>query len=238
MQLTVRDISKLLSVSENTIYGWIQKGGLPANEIGGHYRINRSELLEWATSHNVSVPPGLFDSGKKDAEALPGLSAALDAGGVFHGVSAPDKAAVLEAIVGLMPLPEGVDRELLLRMLLAREALESTGIGDGIALPHPRNPIVLRVSEPLVTLCFLEKPVEFGALDGKPVYALFSLVTPTPRVHLHMLARLSFALQRAGFRDAVVRRAPRADILCELRRMESEMAGAQPAPVESQGRAP
>src|SRR5213076_3370625 len=48
----------------------------------------------------------------------------------------------------VMPLPAQVDRELLLGMLLAREALQSTGIGDGIAIPHVRNPIVLHVAHP------------------------------------------------------------------------------------------
>ena len=68
-----------------------------------------------------------------------------------------------------MKLPDDVDREFLYQVLLAREALGSTGIGDGIAIPHVRNPIVLHLSRPTVTLCFLEQPVDFGALDGQPV---------------------------------------------------------------------
>src|SRR5438034_985186 len=62
-----------------------------------------------------------------------------------------------------------------------REALQSTGVGDGIAIPHVRNPIVLHVSRPMITLCFLERPIDFGALDGKPVHVLFSLISPTVR---------------------------------------------------------
>ncbi len=47
-----------------------------------------------------------------------------------------------------LPLPEAIDRDLLLRLFLAREALASTAVGDGIALSHVRNPIVLHVSRP------------------------------------------------------------------------------------------
>ena len=54
-------------------------------------------------------------------------------------------------------------------VLLAREALGSTGIGDGIAMPHVRNPIVLPVDAPIVSLCYLEEAVAVGAVDGKPV---------------------------------------------------------------------
>ena len=59
-------------------------------------------------------------------------------------------------------------REFLYQILLARESLGSTGIGDGVAIPHVRNPVVLHVSEPVVTLSFLETPIDFHALDGKP----------------------------------------------------------------------
>jgi mannitol/fructose-specific phosphotransferase system IIA component len=50
---------------------------------------------------------------------------------------------------------DGTDRELLFRLFQAREAAASTGIGDGIAIPHVRNPIVLHVTKPLIALCFL-----------------------------------------------------------------------------------
>ena len=91
-----------------------------------------------------------------------------------------------------------MDQDFLLRVLLAREALESTGIGDGIAIPHVRNPVVLHVSRPMITLCFLEQAVDYGALDGKPVNTVFSLISPTVRAHLRLLSRLSFALQDPG----------------------------------------
>ena len=123
-----------------------------------------------------------------------------------------------------MRLPEEVDREFLLRVLLAREALASTGVGDGIAIPHVRNPIVLHVNRPMISLCFLEKPVDFDALDGKPVHALFSLISPTVRAHLHLLSRLAFGIRDMGFRDAVARQASRDEILDEARRMETSLA--------------
>ena len=61
------------------------------------------------------------------------------------GVKNTDKERALAALVEVLPLPEEVDRELLLRLFLAREASASTAIGDGIAIPHVRNPIVLHV---------------------------------------------------------------------------------------------
>ena len=115
---------------------------------------------------------------------------ALHAGGIHYRIGGSDKASVLHHVVETMRLPAEVDREFLYEVLLAREALGSTAIGDGIAIPHVRNPVILHLERPLITLCFLERPVDFGALDGQPVDTLFTLISPTVRAHLHLLSRL------------------------------------------------
>src|SRR5262245_50637013 len=148
----------------------------------------------------------MFDDLASKEESLPSLAQALQAGGIFYGLKDTNKDRAMRALVEVLPLPEGIDRELLLRLFLSREAAASTGIGDGIALPHVRNPIVLHVARPMVTLAYLERPVDFGALDGKPVHVLFSLICPTTRSHLQMLARLSYALHDCHFKEAVLHR--------------------------------
>jgi PTS system nitrogen regulatory IIA component len=220
MQLTVREAARLLNVSEKTVYRWINQGSLPAYRVNEQYRFNRAELLEWATAHKVNVSADLFHEAESQG-ALPSLVGALEAGGIFYQVGGTDKESVLRAVVATVPLPEDVDREFLFRVLLAREALGSTGIGDGIAIPHVRNPVVLHVPRPFICVCFLEQPIDFGSLDGQPVFALFSLVNPTVRTHLHLLSRLSFALHDPRFKAVITRRAPREEILDEARRVEA-----------------
>jgi PTS system nitrogen regulatory IIA component len=172
----------------------------------------------------MNVSAALFDEPESNSTPIPSLVEALQAGGIFYRVSGRDKESALRALVEHMRLPEEVDRDFLLRVLLAREALQSTGIGDGIAIPHVRNPIVLHVPRPTITLCFLEKAVDFGALDGKPVHVLFSLVSPTVRAHLRLLSRLAFALHDPGFKKAVIRQAARDEILREAQRVEGGLA--------------
>jgi PTS system nitrogen regulatory IIA component len=149
----------------------------------------------------------------------------MEAGGIFYGLRDSTKEEALRALVHVMPAPEGIDRELLLRLFLAREASASTAIGDGIALPHVRNPIVLHVERPMVTLGFLEQPIEFGALDGQPVQVLFTLVCPSMRSHLRTLSRLSYALQDETFKAVVKRRGSPEEIMREARRVEAAFAG-------------
>jgi len=223
MQLTVREVAKLFNVSEKTIYRWIKDGGIPAYRVNEQYRFHRAELLEWSTANKVGVSPEILQEEESSSAGIPGLVQALEAGGVVYRLEGSDKQSVLRAVVEAMRLPEEVDRELLLRVLATREALASTGIGEGIAIPHVRNPIVLHVPAATITLCFLERPVDFNALDGQPVHCLFTLVSPTVRAHLHLLSRLAFALRDAGFKDAIRRAALRDEILAELRRVEAAL---------------
>jgi len=224
MQLTVRDVSKFLNVSESMVTRWIKQRGLPFHRVGDQYRFHRVDLLEWATANRVKVSVEVFDNLEAEDEASPSLVEALEVGGIFYGLKDTTKDDALRALVQVLPVPEGVDRELLLRLFLAREASATTAIGDGIALPHVRNPIVLHVECPVVTIGFLERPVDFGALDGKPVEVLFSLICPTIRSHLRMLSRLSFALHDEMFKAIVIRRGRAEEIMQEARRVEAALA--------------
>jgi PTS system nitrogen regulatory IIA component len=225
MQLNVREVSKLLKVSEKIVYDWIKRGILRADRVNDQYRLHRSDLLERTSSREIDIPAHIFEAPFPSGVSIHPLADALRAGGIFYGLRGDDKAAVLSAIVNSLTLPPNSDRKSLAQLLLAREALGSTAIGEGIAIPHVRRPILLSTSSPAVSLCFLEKPVDFGAFDGQPVYAIFLLISPTARVHLHLLSRLSFALHDAQLKAALVHRAPREEIIADFERVESAIKG-------------
>jgi PTS system nitrogen regulatory IIA component len=217
MQLTVREAAQLLRVSEKSVYRWVADRGLPAHRVGDQYRFNRAELLEWVIANRVNASPHLFEEPDASPTSLPQLADALEAGGVHYRVEGDDRDSVLRSVAHTVRLPEGTDPAFLFEVLRARELLGSTAVGDGIAIPHPRHPLVLHVTKPSVALCFLEKPIDYGALDRKPVATLFLILSPTVREHLHLLSRLAFALQQDGFRGAVMRQAARQEILREAR---------------------
>jgi len=223
MQLNVKDVTRLLGVSEKTVYRWINARRLPGYRVSGQYRFNRAELLEWATAQKVHVSPSIFQETEAETSRLPSLGEALREGGIFYRVEGADKTSALRAVVDLLRLPEEVDRNFLFEMLLAREKLASTGIGRGIAVPHTRNPLVLHVPRPMVTLCFLEKPVPFGALDGEPVFALFTVVSPTVKAHLHLLSRIAFALHDTRLNNLLKKQGTRDAILARLTDLRHDM---------------
>jgi len=223
MQLSVKDAAAILTVSEKTIYRWIKQEVIPAYRINEQFRFNRSELLEWATSRRIQVNPDIFKEPESSTIPLPSLGEALKAGGVAYRIEGNDQASVLRSIVDVLKLQDEVDREFLYEVLLARETLGSTGIGDGIAIPHVRNPVVLHVTKPTVTLCFLEHPIDFKAIDGKPVNILFTLISPTVRAHLHLLSRLGFVLHNANFKDIVKRQGSREELMSSLLAAEATL---------------
>jgi PTS system nitrogen regulatory IIA component len=223
MELTARDVARLLNVSENTVYRWAREGSLPFHRLHDQYRFNRVELQEWAVVHRHRVSTDLFAPEGADDESpvgSPRLGAALERGGIHYHLPGERREEVLQAVSRLTGIPAGVDRALLHQLLVGRESLASTGIGDGIAIPHPRDPLVLRLDEPIVLLCFLAKPVDFGALDGQPVRTLFVLLSPSVRAHLRLLSLLAFALHDPALRALLEKTAPPERILGRLRAIE------------------
>jgi len=223
MNLSVRDMANVPGVSEKTIYRWIKLQTIPAYRVQDQYRFNRAEILEWATSRRMNVSSEIFAEPEDAGQPIPKLLTAVEAGGVFYRVSGFDKESALREVVELLRLPEEVDRPFLLRVLLAREAIAPTAIGDGIAIPHVRNPVVLHVGRPTIALCFLEQPIEYDSLDGKPVQTLFTIVSPTTRAHLHLMSKLSFVLRDSGVRRAIKAQESRQEVLHQIGRAEQRL---------------
>jgi PTS system nitrogen regulatory IIA component len=151
------------------------------------------------------------------------LTSALRRGGVLRDIVSRDKASVLKEICASLQLPPEIDRDELHSVLIAREALCSTGIGNGFAIPHPRGPIVLGLAEPQVTLALLHEPIDYQALDKKPVSVLFAIISTTVHVHLTMLSHIMFALQDNEFRGLLYQRADDETILLKSAEIEGRI---------------
>lgn len=222
MTLKVKDAAELLGVSEKTLYRWAAQGRLPVHRVSGQYRFNRAELIEWASANHAAVSPKLLE--EPDDVVVPSFEEALRSGGIHYRVEGTDKQSALKNVVEILPLPDEVDRDFLLQILLARESIGSTGIGEGIAIPHVRNPVMLHVSRPMVALCFLEHCIDFQAIDGKAVHTLFTIISPSIRAHLSLLSKLTYGLRASGFAEAVARKASREDLFAAARELETDLA--------------
>jgi nitrogen PTS system EIIA component len=225
MQLTVRDAARLLGVTEQVLERWVRRGELPAQLVDDRYRFNRVELLEWAAQRKMPVSAEILEEPGLAQRARPPISEAIRAGGIHRGLPPGSKEALLRAMVDRLPAPPGFDREFLFQMVLAREHLGSTALGNGVAIPHPREPIVLRVDQPAVAIFLPDAPVDFG--DGTTVHTVCLLVSPSTRAHLHALASLAEVLRDPEVAARLAERAPDGAILTAIERVEEAMARAR-----------
>lgn len=119
------------------------------------------------------------------------------------GIEGASKKRALEILANTLAgnLPD-INADELFRRLVARERLGSTGIGEGIALPHCRLPHCTAAVGALITL---KQPVDFDAIDGKPVDILFAMLVPEQAhsEHLNTLSSLARAFGQDSFRAAL-----------------------------------
>jgi len=227
MRLTVRDAATLLHVAEHEILSGIRDGSLPAHRWRERYLLNGVELMEWAGARGIPLTAEIVES--LGASGSLTLTEALRLGGIHHDVPGSDKEGVLRAAVERLSLPADADREYLVQALLAREAMGSTAVGRGIAIPHVRRPVVLDVPHAAVSLCVLSSPVEYGAPDGEPVRAFFLIISPTVRAHLKLLARLAHVLRDPSLNELIAGDAASADILERVESLEQGIGGGDAA---------
>ncbi|HXU79302.1 MAG TPA: PTS sugar transporter subunit IIA [Methylomirabilota bacterium] len=117
-----------------------------------------------------------------------------------------DRDTVLDELVNQIPelSDQPAARQTLLRALHEREQLHSTGIGDGIALPHARNALVGLVDHAIIVFGRHPKGIPYGAIDKIPTQLFFLLIAPTVTLHLAILARISRVLRDPKLRQALL----------------------------------
>lgn len=129
----------------------------------------------------------------------------LDSELIIEELTATDKAGVVREFAQLLARAGKVrDAGVLERDILERESQGSTGIGDGIAIPHARS---CEVPDMVVAFARSTAGIDFQSLDGRPAHLFFLLVTPEDRPgdHLKTLARISRVMRGAGVRNELRR---------------------------------
>ena len=130
---------------------------------------------------------------------------------IISELDAADKKAVLEKLTGPVAKASGVNQEEMVRVLLERERLGSTGIGGGIAIPHGK---LKSLESLLVGFGRSRKGVDFEAIDGKPAHLFFLLMAPenSTDAHLRMLARISRLLKDSTFKQRLMAAGDRGEL--------------------------
>ena len=132
---------------------------------------------------------------------------------VLLDIGVEAKPAILERLANAVAAAEpGIDPARLLQVLVERESLQSTGIGDGVAIPHGKLPGLQHL---LAAFARSQPGVDFESIDGQPTHLFFLLVVPehSGGLHLKALARISRFFRDAGFRKALLEAESREEVL-------------------------
>jgi nitrogen PTS system EIIA component len=203
MDLTIEEVADLLKVSQTAVEKWLEDKKIPSYQIKGEHRFSRSEIEAWMMNQNA-VQDSFLSQEKK--MPLQGdemkrvlhsvgmqkycLYRAIHRGLVIKDIKATDKQEVICQATKQIADHLNLDHEVITELLLDREKMMPTALNHGIGVPHTRD---FLLSQPfdVVSVVFLEKPIDYGALDGKPVDILFFIFSCGDKRHLQILAKIA-----------------------------------------------
>jgi nitrogen PTS system EIIA component len=208
VRMKITDLARMLKSTPGTIERWIRQGRIPVRQNGEFCEYNRFALEKWADTHHMTISTTVPETPAAGEIRIDNLDSVMRRGGVIYDVSGNSTDEVLADALSRMDFISGEEQKnRVLKSLMDREDMMSTGIGKGVAIPHPRIPFTDMEVPATITTCFLRDPVDYKALDAQPVFVLFVLMAPSAKLHLHLLARLSFCLRNDDF-VALLRRIP------------------------------
>ncbi len=200
-KLDTKDVAELLQIPIVKVQRWVHQGKIPCRFEKNHYYFKRKEIVEWAKSHNIPISPGVIKEKVKIVPDEMSLKRGIETGGTFFNLEGDDIYSVLKNAVAALNVPQHIDRDVVFEELICREEIASTGIGKGVAIPHPRHSLDLKLNVPFISVFFLRNKIDFNSIDGKPVFVLFLMFSPSTQMHLNLLSRLSFLLRDKDFLD-------------------------------------
>ncbi len=195
LQRDVREVSKMAS-----------RGYLPGQKVGGEWRFARAEINHWIETQMPAYTEkqltALETAGERNPEQQPLIAELLAEASVAVPLNAATRASVLRELVALAENSWHVyDAAAILDAIRKREAMGTTALESGVAIPHPRRPLPNALGESVLAYGRTVTGIPFGADRGGLTDIFFLVCCRDDRTHLRVLARLSRLLLRPGFLD-------------------------------------
>ncbi len=140
-------------------------------------------------------------------------------GGIIKDVEGTTPQEIYAKISKMIDLPDCMTSEQVYNALCAREEILSTAVGNGIALPHARAPIMKNEEDQRICIVYPKNPIEMQAPDERSVFVMFVLLTYNPQVHLKVLSSLANLFRETSFRKALEAHADEATLSALIREL-------------------
>lgn len=202
--MSLPELAKHLGIDARELQRWAEKGRLPGMMVGGQWRFNKAEMLDWVQSelHNLDQRHlrelEKVMSGSEDRI----ISRMLPPQGVEMNLPARSRDSLLRELTELANRTGQLyDKAGLLAALREREDLCSTALPKGLAIPHPRRPLPYSFAEPLLCVARVPSGLPFSAPDGRLTDLFVLVCCLDERSHLSCLARLALMFTNTDLAD-------------------------------------
>ena len=210
--LTIEEVARYLRVSERTVYEWAQKGEIPAGKIGTVWRFKKDDIESWVDERLASSKTSVPKQHKIVTESFlsPDRIVLLDY------ASKHDVLVMMSEV--LAKAPQVKNSAELLDSILKREALMSTAVGRGIAIPHVR---LSSVTDLVMAVGISKRDIlDFDAVDGNPVRLVFMIAAANNQhdYYLQTISHFSAKLRNEELKSSLLNSTDPAEVyalLCE-----------------------
>jgi PTS system nitrogen regulatory IIA component len=199
---TTRELAEYIKLNEKTIIKMAQNGELPGRKIGNQWRFHEASIDLYLQKKIITSTDDQIDSMIKNQLPVVQLSRLISSEIIDLKCRAKSRQEIL---MHLAQMAENtgltVSAPKLASELEKREDLLSTGLGNGIAIPHPRNPSKRLFSKPALVVAYCPKGIDFKASDNKKVKLFMMICAPDEVSHLKILAHIAKLLNKVALND-------------------------------------
>ncbi|MCE5293740.1 MAG: PTS sugar transporter subunit IIA [Chlamydiales bacterium] len=221
MDLELQEVAGLLNVPENVLLKLVTDGKVPSYNINGSFRFNRQEIETWVMTEKG--PNDELESLKPSTGSLRyNLFRALNNGDVFTDIEADNKQSLIRQTMQRLAPSLKLDADVLYELFMDRENLVSTAVGSGFAIPHARD-FLMAGHRDAVAVVFLNTPINYGALDGKPVHTLFFLLASDDKRHLALLSKIAHLSSSPAMLELLAKKPQKMELLEIIKDWETQL---------------
>lgn len=202
---SVDELARQLGRDKREIEKLVSRGRIPAHKRGSEWLFHSAEITQWLEqemrdySDSQLAALEVAQSPPDVPQDIP-VSRLLKPELVQVPLEARTKRSVLESLVEVAGRTFQIwEPATVLKAVLERESLHSTAFDNGVAFPHPRNPLPECIGESIVAFGRTSNAIPFGAPNNSKTDCFFLIICEDARSHLQVLARLSRMIQRPDF---------------------------------------
>lgn len=222
--MTLGELANYLKISEKSVLRMAHKGEIPVTKVASQWRFMKTMIDDWLISKMEMNNRTSLTRSIEDGQIDLSLSRLINIEHVIPDIKPGSKKNILAQLIA--PLKkEGLisDDNALLTLLMKREKMVSTALGNNIAIPHIRDPKKFPLNDTFVVLGLCKEGVDFGSLDEKTTYLFFLICTNSEIAHLKIMARIALLTKNTNLINELLSSKSNDDLMTKLLKIENTL---------------